>query len=150
VCKGCTTHAQCATTTDVCVGGACATGIGKTYKITIQTVTVPSTDPQGEAWDAFGGAPDPYVCMYLDGVNEAVACSATVDDVFTATVNHTFEFDLHETTKVRFLIWDEDVSDSDEIAWMGWDGTGFLSAARAGGFEGTLEGVSWKGTVTLK
>ncbi len=156
-CKAsCQRHSDCATPTDVCIGSRCVAGQGRTYTVTAVSATVPSTDSTGAAWDAFGGAPDPFVCLYLDGSATAVSCSGPpgAADTFTPAWNKNWDVTVSAATKVGITAWDEDTSAHDVIEAFEWgSGAVFLGDARTGGFNGvafTGGRVTWNITITPK
>lgn len=133
--NGCTSSAACPNTTDICHSGSCSSGLGRAYRVTLVSVTVPTTDDTGSAWDAFGGAPDLKGCVAIDSA--VPVCTSTVDDVFSATWNQVAQVTVTSATKVTVSVYDVDVTTDDYIDGFEWQtGASFLSAARTGGLNG--------------
>src|SRR5687767_11963696 len=51
----------------ICVDGSCVAAFGRVYTFSMAHVVANSLDTNGEAWDALGGAPDPFVEVQLNG-----------------------------------------------------------------------------------
>lgn len=84
-------------------GGTCAPGCGRGFQcgsagtcdldpssrwvLTVTTGTVATQGAGGGAWDPFGGAPDPQVCITISGRQ---TCTPYVSDSFSATWNFVF------------------------------------------------------------
>jgi len=64
------------------VQGACVAAFPRVYRLSNISVTVPTTDPDGAAWDAAGGAPDLLVEVFVNGTS--VGATAAVQDQFSA------------------------------------------------------------------
>jgi len=124
------------------------------YTVRAVTATVPTTDSAGAAWDPFGGAPDPFVCLYLNGSTTPVSCAGPpgVSDTFTPTWNRSWDVTVSSTTMVGLTAWDEDASVHDRIEGFNWpSGSSFIARARSGGLTGpafTGARVSWNITIT--
>ncbi len=76
---------------------------------------VSTQTPRGDAWDALGGAPDPYVCATLNGQRK---CTSTKRDTFDATWNEALAMRVGAGALMGgFLVEyvDEDVSANDPI-----------------------------------
>ncbi|MBN8610269.1 MAG: hypothetical protein J0L92_06780 [Deltaproteobacteria bacterium] len=95
----------------ICIGGACEAAFGRVYSITDVQVSVPSSDPVGDAWDAFGGAPDPFIVVAVNGT--PIATSATRDDAFGGTFFGPYDATLIGGGSLAIEVWDEDVSAND-------------------------------------
>ena len=111
----CITDLDCDATT-MCFYGDCSSPYGRTFRFTFGGVTISERDPNGEAWDALGGMPDPFVCAWKNSeqpVNEV--CTSTVDDSLTAQFNEYFETALFQEDVWYFGVWDEDISEDDFI-----------------------------------
>jgi hypothetical protein len=73
-----------------CTDGACVVDPDSLWNFVVLNVEVPVTDPDGEAWDPFGGAPDPYVVVTLgQGSADEVSAETTEvgSNVFTFSFN---------------------------------------------------------------
>jgi hypothetical protein len=115
----------------------------------------PNTTP-ASTWDFGGGAPDPFVCLYLDGATTPVACSGPpgVSDTFSATWNWTRDITVNSTTRVEINAWDEDTTTHDFMGGFAFsNASGFISAARRGGIMGpafTGDPISWNISITVR
>lgn len=98
---------------DICIDEACTLAFGRSYQVTVTALTVNSLSPAGAAWDALGGAPDPYVVVTLNDV--IVFTSSVVQDVFTPTYTDTASFTIPVGSTFRFEAWDSDVGTDDWI-----------------------------------
>lgn len=92
----------------ICVGNSCVAAFPRVYAITNVSVMLPTTDPNGEAWDLGGGAPDLFV-----GDSSGNPLTNTVQDQFSATFPGPFDVQLIAGATLRISIWDEDVSAND-------------------------------------
>jgi hypothetical protein len=131
VCGPCKESSQCDAASICAAGGACATASGHTYKFTFISGKVPSTDESGAAWDAFGGAPDPKVTVYVN--DKAVGSTSYVSDTFEPVWNETVTTVLKAGDSVELGVWDIDTSEHD---WI--DGVKFkswLATVKAGGLK---------------
>lgn len=115
----------------------------------------PNTNPASD-WDFGGGAPDPFVCLYLDGSTTPVSCSGPpgLPNTFNATWNRSWDVTVNATTKVSVTAWDEDTTTHDRMGGFEWStGAGFISDARRGGFTGaafTGDPVNWNIVLTAR
>lgn len=82
------------------------------------SVSVQPQTTTGEAWDAFGGAPDPFVTAYVGSDTNAVGRTATANDTFSArydaVVGNALRADAIQAY-LAFEVSDEDVSSNDRI-----------------------------------
>jgi hypothetical protein len=62
----CTVAPDNCTGDTVCISGTCAPAFGRVYKLVIAGGAVPEKTTTNEAWDPFGGLPDPYVNAFLN------------------------------------------------------------------------------------
>ncbi len=102
---------------------------------------MPTTDATGSAWDAFGGAPDPYVSVVVNTVT--VDTPTYANDTFTPAWNQTLLITLKTTDVLDVDVWDSDgVSDDliDGLEFKSW-----LSVVKAGG---ALSGPLYPGSTT--
>ncbi len=84
------------------------------FEIVIDHLQVSTTNSVGDAWDAFGGAPDPFVCV-------GSGCTTYFEDTFTCnwsngTIGYTnpVRFTGYELKQgVVMEVWDQDVSSHD-------------------------------------
>ncbi len=131
-CAACTASGQC-DAQSVCGGnGKCTTAFGHTYTIKILSGNMPLTDSTGSAWDAFGGAPDPFVNIEVN--DTIVATTTSQQDTFTPVWGESFDVVLQQTDVLSLAVWDEDttVATSDYMdgvklgSWLAWvkSGTG--------------------------
>lgn len=158
-CNAGSTNAGCGKSGAACV--ACVTGQvckadqtcgidpNSMWKVQPSSATVRSTDSTGVAWDAFGGAPDPFCSLW---------CPATATTVTSSTPSVTDSFAPTWTTggcvmkasdllTVGFdiAVYDEDVSSNDTIA-----GAGTITVTEAQLLAGHVDGITNNSTlVTL-
>lgn len=75
---------------------------------------VATKSPAGEAWDALGRAPDPFVCLTI---GTSRTCTSTVKDSFQPVWNE--QFPAATATALRsgviVVISDEDIASNDPI-----------------------------------
>src|SRR5262245_31995324 len=62
-----------------CSVGACTLDPSGLWTLTVTSGKVATKSPAGEAWDALGGAPDPFVCLTI---GTSRACTSTIKDSF--------------------------------------------------------------------
>lgn len=62
-------------------GGSTEPPLDWYWQIGVSRASIPTTKPNGDSWDAFGGAPDPFVCLEI-GTNQPI-CTVTLQDTFT-------------------------------------------------------------------
>ncbi len=133
-CGPCESHSQC-TTDEICTAwGSCSSPYYSTLDVTIQSATFPVYDPTGEAWDAFGGLPDPRICVQTK--DKILGCTTTKSDTLYASFWQTISVSIAEGEMLCISAFDTDVS-SDDYA----DGTCFSDLAgliKAGGDSGLL------------
>ena len=96
---------------------SCTLGYGTTWGISIDDVTVSPTNYLGSAWDAFGGAPDPKVCVWVAS-DTTSHCTGSATDVFTTTflpgvTTTAAPADIAAT--LGFAVYDVDVSSDDRV-----------------------------------
>jgi len=70
----------------VCGAGTCDVDTSSHWVLTVTSGTVATTGAAG-AWDPFGGAPDPQVCITLSGRQ---TCTPYANDTFSPTWNFAF------------------------------------------------------------
>lgn len=108
---------ECSTTADtcegdtICIAGACESAFGRLYDIKNVRVQVPTTDPNGEAWDVGGGAPDLLVDVLVNGVS--VSRSGAVADMFSATFPGPFSVQPVGGGSLAVQVFDEDLTTND-------------------------------------
>lgn len=143
VCQGCTSNGQC-DATSICYSGHCTAAAGRKYTITFASGTVPIQNPQGSAWDALGGAPDPYVELKNGGVT--VCKTSAKQDTFSAQWNQSCDIDVLASDQFELGVWDEDTASDDAIdASTITDMVPFLHAGGSSGpiYAGSTTSVSW-------
>lgn len=104
--------ATCAGET-ICLRGACVAAFGRTYDIVAYEAIVPQFKPDGSTWDAFGGAPDPFAVLSLNGT--VLGQTSTIQDTFTPRWNEYVSAVIPAGSTLRVDLWDEDVSADDAI-----------------------------------
>lgn len=108
----------------LCNGGACVVDPASRWNVFVLDLEMSSTKLTGEAWDAFGGAPDPYVVIGAGaGGARQTFRTATVQDAragglgYQATFNQQLSNVRADAIKseLRFDVFDEDVSSDDFV-----------------------------------
>lgn len=111
---------QCSSSPDtcdgdtVCIAGSCEAAFGRLYRITAVQVQLPTLDPNGEAWDVGGGAPDIFIDILVNGAS--VARSAPVADRFSATFAGPFTVQPIGGGSLAIVVYDEDLT-TDDVAY---------------------------------
>lgn len=100
---------------ETCSAGICNFDTTSQWNVIAASGTVADHDPNGEAWDALGGAPDPYACMTVNGQK---SCTSTKQDTFHPVWNERLfsragAGSLMGGIAVSYV--DEDVSSNDVI-----------------------------------
>lgn len=85
------------------------------WDVIVRDGTVAEQGSDGSAWDTLGGAPDPFVCITVNGNRQ---CSRTISDTFSPSWNETLFTSagggsLQGGINVEY--WDEDVSEHDSV-----------------------------------
>jgi len=95
----------------LCINNRCEPAFPRVFVLTGLRVTVPNAQPNGDDWDAFGGAPD----LYLARSNLA-PLTAFVPNRFTAAFTETIEIQLVASgVAVSIVVLDDDYpADPDE------------------------------------
>jgi len=96
----------------LCEGtGTCSTAYGRRYSIFVGSLTLPDRRPDGMCWDAFCGAPDPFVQIRVNG--GLLGTSPAVADSFRATLNYGVESNITAGSSIEIAVFDQDVSADD-------------------------------------
>ena len=98
----------------ICIGGACESAFGRRYRFSGISVSIPDRKRDGTTWDALGGAPDPYVEVWIND-STLVLRTPAVDDVFDADFSDTGDGTVGAGDSVFLNVWDEDVADPDPV-----------------------------------
>ena len=91
----------------------CGTATGSAFRLIVYEVEVPDRKPDGRAWDLDGSHPDIYVCIGTDNSSWEYGCTDTVVDRTSATFSDYTEGVARGDVYVD--VWDEDLTDDDEI-----------------------------------
>jgi hypothetical protein len=110
----CSAAADTCTGDSICIASACEAAFGRLYDVQALSVTLPTTDPDGNSWDFGGGAPDPFITISVDNV--IVATTPTVDDQFSATFAGPFPIQPIGGASLLLVAYDEDLT-TDELAY---------------------------------
>ncbi len=103
----------------LCSSGSCVIDPASRWDVVVVSVSVPSQTTTGEAWDALGGAPDPFVTVYVGSETNAVGRTATANDTFSANYGVVVGNGQRADAILGYLgfqVSDEDVSAHD---WIG-------------------------------
>jgi len=97
-----------------CSAGACALDPSGMWVMTVTSGKVSPQSPAGDAWDAFGGAPDPFVCLTI---GTSRSCTRTAQDTFQPSWNERFPAATATAylSGVTVSMVDEDLSSNDPI-----------------------------------
>lgn len=116
-----------------------------TWSVSATSATIEEHNDAGGTWDAFGGAPDPILCVTLGATR---TCAPTVSDTLMPTWSPAYTFGTATTTAlqsgVAWSLTDDDVDADDEIC----SGTFAPSDAELG--AGTLRLTCEFATVELR
>lgn len=85
------------------------------YRVDVK-VEVLSHKKNGSAWDAMGGSPDPFVALFVD---QTLVASCKQDESELHLCLNGLVVELGETSEIRMLVRDQDVSDHDDIGTAG-------------------------------
>lgn len=103
----------------ICPAGACELDPTSAWNVTLETLSVSTTKYDGSAWDAFGGAPDPFVNVIVGARTMPPVMSGTATDTFAVTYDGSPTVMLVGADALEayleFDVWDSDVSSNDEI-----------------------------------
>lgn len=116
----------------MCSGGGCVVDPASRWNVLVLDLEMSGTKLNGDAWDAFGGAPDPYVLISAGtGAGQQVARTTTVQDApaggdlgYRAAFNQHLPNVRADAIKaeLRFDVFDEDVSSDDFVGACGGPG----------------------------
>jgi hypothetical protein len=110
-----------------CTGtGTCVVASGRMYLVELDYVFADTTNPEGDAWDIAGGAPDPFAVLRVNNVIEGT--SPVIDDTFDAQwfPAPAWTVTLTAGSSVRVDAYDEDTTVHD---WLGGCEVASLTAA---------------------
>jgi hypothetical protein len=77
-----------------------------------------TTDAAGETWDAFGGLPDPFVSMTLNG--SLLGSTSVKDDTISASWFEAFETSILGGSTFDLFVYDEDATTDDYMFGCRW------------------------------
>lgn len=85
------------------------------WEIDVRRVKLTEKKPDGDPWDSFGGLPDIFVVIYQN--DSKIIHTSVVDDSTSASWSgETATVSLDQSDEYEIEIWDEDVSDHDNVA----------------------------------
>lgn len=101
-----------------CSLGTCEPDALSLWIVTIEKGTIQERNAYHDAWDAFGGAPDPKACLTISGHR---TCTSTVQDSFLPAWFESLPPKTAGTlmSSISAEIWDRDVSFDDAICRPG-------------------------------
>lgn len=101
-----------------CLSGSCGVDPASQWSIRVLGGTISQRGPDGSTWDAFGGAPDPYVCVTIGG---ARTCTPAIPDSFTPVWNQDLPPATANTLRAGISVatYEEDVASNDTICGLG-------------------------------
>jgi hypothetical protein len=80
---------------------------------------MPAQNGAGDAWDAHGGAPDPFVEISLNGV--LVGTTSEKADTFTPTWSELVSEAIPAGSWIKLVVWDSDLAGDDLMFWCDLD-----------------------------
>lgn len=83
----------------------------RSYSITVVSATAAEGNPNGDYWDVFGGAPDLYVSVRIDG--DSIGVTRTKRDTYSPEWYQSFSVRLFSSTNLVFRVLEEDISAND-------------------------------------
>lgn len=95
----------------ICINESCEPAFGRTYRVAVYQLQLSDQTPDGEAWDAGGGAPDAFVNVHLNG--ELILATSAVQDTFTPEFAEFVDVVIPAGARLEFHAWDEDISEHD-------------------------------------
>jgi len=119
--------------------GACVVDPASRWNVVLERLTVNTQNTSGDAWDALGGAPDPFIEVRVGSESASPSRSGAGSDTFTvdfsggATASNVRADAIK--THIDFTAWDEDATAHDVIGRCFYSG---LSDAAFGGTTQTL------------
>lgn len=118
----------------LCAGATCEVDGASRWNLVLEYLEVSSTYYTDEAWDGFGGAPDPFVVVLAGSTPSIIGRSGTATDVFAVSYDGTpvatdVRADLLQAY-LTFRAFDEDVTSNDRVGECGL--VGLPDAAFAG------------------
>jgi hypothetical protein len=116
----------------VCLFARCEEMYGREYVIVVHDARFTESGPDG-SWDAFGGLPDPYVSVRVDG--RSVGVGATAFDTLQPRWSDEYVATLYRTSSLAIRFIDEDVTDHDVMATISMGDLGDL--IKEEGFSGS-------------
>lgn len=102
----------------LCSSGSCSIDPASRWNVIVESVHVNAQTAAGDAWDAFGGAPDPLVNVYIAAEGAYVGSTTSVADTFDATFNQRIATGQRAGALEAFLsfeVLDEDTTSNDFI-----------------------------------
>lgn len=101
----------------LCRSGACVIDSASRWDLIVESATVHAQTASGEAWDAFGGAPDPFINIYVGGETMLAGRTPTADDTFEATFDTRIPNQRADALRafLSFQAIDEDATSDDII-----------------------------------
>lgn len=124
---------------NVCVNSSCVPAYPRAYRVSIDSVTVPTRDSNGECWDAGCGAPDLKVVVRLNGM--AILTTGTAQDVFSAAFSDEAVAQLTGGSTLFVTLYDEDLVEDDVIVTCGSERLDGFDARRRNWMCSTTTGV---------
>lgn len=93
----------------MCIGLECRDAFNRFYTIGSFSAEIVSSE---QNWDISGGAPDPYVCVKVDG--ELLGCTVAKENTWRPSWSESWNFNPSPGSEIQFLVYDwDDVSSSE-------------------------------------
>jgi Ca2+-dependent lipid-binding protein len=97
---------------DICVQNDCESAYSREWVITIEGGTVSERNSEGNTWDAFGGSPDPFVILDVDGEQ---CTTRSKENTLTPVWNQECTFTIFSDSTWTIRVFDEDLENDDLI-----------------------------------
>lgn len=113
---GCSDSYECGDL-EFCNAGSCDEVAGRSFFVSADRGTAATNGD----WDTGGGAPDPFVMIFLDG--DLQCYTSTEDDTFEPGWGEGCDVNFESGGELEFDMYDEDVSDDDVMLYYVASGT---------------------------
>ncbi|MCK5808792.1 hypothetical protein KAH37_07400 [bacterium] len=126
----CNTSSDCSGI-DVCRNEKCTNPIGLSWKVAVKSVSLNTTKPSGDAWDAFSGKPD--IAVVVDKNSSKLFQTAERSDTYSATWSSESAVTIISFgDTLSFCIYDVDVSSDDLVGCFGVSSSNMAAALKQG------------------
>ena len=102
-----------------CSGGACVVDPASRWNVVLEQLMVNPQTTAGDAWDALGGAPDPFIEIRVGSDTATPSRSGSGSDTFTVNFGSGATASNVRADAIKayidFTAWDEDATSNDVI-----------------------------------